>query len=75
MPRTTTTLNPRAMIAIGVCFIGAGVAFSAALHAGGASGAGTVLIGVGVIFMLIGVGHMRRAQSKEQKDDGGQDGG
>ena len=53
--------NPGAFIAIGVCFMGAGVALNAALQEQGAVGAGTGLIGVGVVFLVIGAVQKRRS--------------
>jgi hypothetical protein len=57
--------NPATFIAIGVCFMGSGVALSLALHARGAAGAGTGLIGMGVIFFLIGMAQKRKMESGE----------
>jgi hypothetical protein len=52
--------NPIAFIAIGVCFMGAGVALNAALHSEGASAVGIGIIGIGVMFLLLGVARLRR---------------
>ncbi|MFN2297772.1 MAG: hypothetical protein ACK2UB_02910 [Anaerolineales bacterium] len=46
--------NPIAFIAIGVCFMGAGVALGAALHSSGGSGVGIGLTGIGVVFLIVG---------------------
>jgi hypothetical protein len=46
--------NPATFIALGVCFVGAGVALGAALHSRGGSGVGLGLIGVGVVFLIVG---------------------
>ena len=57
--------KPTAFIAIGVCFMSAGVALSIALHSRGASGAGSGLIGVGVMFLIIGAARKRKLESDE----------
>ena len=62
-------MNPVAFIAMGVCFMGAGVALSISLHARGASGSGTGLIGLGVIFFIVGMAKKRKAESGEQGVD------
>ena len=54
--------NPTAFIAIGICYMGAGVALAAALNAKGASVVGIGLIGVGVAFLVIGVTQKRKIQ-------------
>jgi hypothetical protein len=53
--------TPTAFIAIGVCFLGAGVALTTALSSRGASGAGIGLIGIGVVFLIVGAVRRRRA--------------
>lgn len=60
MPGKNDKKNPVAFLAIGVCFMGAGVALTTALHAEGASAVGIGIIGIGVIFLLLGVAQMRR---------------
>lgn len=69
-------VNPQATMAIGVCFMGAGVAISLALSTRGVHGAGVGLIGMGVIFLAIGAGARRRAEQGEPQasdDDPGED--
>jgi len=55
--------NPKALIAAGICFMGSGVALSAALHLRGGSGAGIGLIGIGVVFLVIGITRKRKLES------------
>ena len=62
-------MRPTAFIAIGVCFMGAGVAMSTALHSRGASGAGTGLIGIGVMFIIIGAVQRRKIRSGKSGGD------
>ena len=69
MPDKNYKPNPAAFIAIGVCFMGAGVALVAALHSAGASGVGIGLMGMGVVFLLIGVAQKRRMTSGKQNGD------
>jgi hypothetical protein len=69
MPVKNREKNPIAFIAIGVCFIGAGVALSAALHSRGGSVVGIGLIGVGVTFLIIGVTQKRKLESGESAGD------
>ncbi|GEM_PF-5110185 len=57
--------NPVAFIAVGVCFMGAGVALSIAQHATDASGVGTGIIGLGVIFFIVGIARKRKVESGE----------
>ena len=63
MPRQGRKVNAAAFIAIGVCFMGAGVAIGAALMRSGGGEAGVALIAVGVLFLLIGVARKRNAAS------------
>ena len=63
MDRQNQKTNPVALIAIGVCFMGAGVTMSVALQSRGSAGIGLALIGVGVMFLLIGAGQMRKKRS------------
>ncbi len=53
--------NPVAFLAVGVCFLGAGMAI------GRPGGIG--LIGVGVIFLILGVTQKRKQQSGESQGD------
>jgi hypothetical protein len=54
--------NPAAFIAIGVCFLGAGVTLSIALQSRGAAGIGLALIGVGVMFLILGAAKRQKTQ-------------
>jgi hypothetical protein len=69
MPVKNRQKNAIAFIAIGVCFMGAGVALSAALHSRGAPVVGVGLIGVGVAFLIIGVTQKRKLDSGESAGD------
>jgi hypothetical protein len=69
MPGNNQKMNPASLIAIGVCFMGAGVALSAALHSRGASGVGIGIIGVGVMFLLIGAAKKRKVGSGKSEGD------
>ena len=57
--------NPVAFIAIGVCYIGAGVALGAALQERGGFVIGVALVGIGVVFVVLG------AVRKRKTDKGG----
>lgn len=63
MDRQNQKTNPVAFIAIGVCFMGAGVTMGVALQSRNGAGIGLALIGVGVMFLLIGAGQMRKKRS------------
>ncbi len=71
MPGKKREVNPGAMIALGICFMGAGVAISAALRESGAAGVGSGagLIGLGVVFLAVGAGAKRKAESGEAGSD------
>jgi mannose/fructose/N-acetylgalactosamine-specific phosphotransferase system component IIC len=69
MPVKNHQRNPIAFIAIGVCFMGAGVALSAALHSRGVSAVGIGIIGVGVAFLIIGVAQKRKLESGKSAGD------
>ena len=59
------TVNPTAFIAIGICYVGAGVALAAALPSRGGPAIGIALIGVGITFLVIGVVNRKNPQSGE----------
>ena len=71
MPRKTREADPRAMLAIGVCFMGSGVALSLALRESGAAPVGIGLISLGLVFFAIGAGAKRKAESGESGGDDG----
>jgi hypothetical protein len=52
--------NPRAFLAVGVCFMGAGVALGASLYSRGGYGVGIGLLGIGVVFLIIGAAQLRK---------------
>ncbi len=62
-------VNPTAFIAIGICYLGAGVALGAALKSEDASVIGIALVGVGIAFMVIGIVNRQKGQSGQQKGD------
>lgn len=66
MPENKRKPNPNALIAIGVCYMGAGVALGIALKSNGASGVliGPGLVVVGVVFILTGAAQKRDQQVK-----------
>jgi hypothetical protein len=67
MPRKKT--NPTTFIAIGICYMGAGVALAAALRENGASAVGIALIGVGVVFLVMGATQIRKGRSGKKEDE------
>lgn len=69
MPGKKREVNPSAMIAVGICFMGAGTALTAALRGRGTPGAGVGLISLGVILLAIGAGAKRKAESGESGGD------
>lgn len=48
--------NPKTMIAVGVCFIGAGVAISSSSNSSGGYG----LVSLGFIFIIIGLSNKKK---------------
>lgn len=64
MSGKNNNINPIAFIAIGICFMGAGVTLGIALNSRGAFGIGIGLIGVGLMFLLIGVAQKQKMQSR-----------
>ena len=69
MPKRERETDPRAMLAVGVCFMGAGVALSLALRKSGSAPVGIGLISLGLIFFAIGAGAKRKAESRESGGD------
>jgi len=63
MPEAKQKMNPGAFLGVGVCFMGAGVVFLAALRESGGAGVGAGLIGLGVIFMILGAAQKRKLES------------
>ena len=69
MSKKTRKANPRAMLAVGICFMGAGVALSLALRESGSAPVGIGLIGLGLVFFAIGAGAKRKAELDESRGD------
>ena len=70
--RKTRDFNPTAFIGVGVCFMGSGVALTAALSRGGAGAVGISLIGLGAVFMILGFRKKRELESRDsERDDDG----
>jgi len=69
MSKKTRKANPRAMLAVGICFMGAGVALSLALRESGSAPVGIGLIGLGLVFFAIGAGAKRKAELDESGGD------
>ncbi len=65
MPRSSRNGDSHAMLAVGICFMGAGVALSLALRESGSAPVGIGLIGLGLVFFAIGAGAKRKADSGE----------
>jgi uncharacterized membrane protein YidH (DUF202 family) len=57
--------NPVAFIAIGVCYMGAGVALGAALRETSGFVIGVSLVGIGVVFLVLGVVRKRKMDKGE----------
>ena len=70
MPGKSREFNPGAFIGVGVCFMGSGVALSAALRQSGAGAVGISLIALGIVFMILGFSKKRELESR---DRGGED--
>ena len=62
-------VNPAAFMGVGVCLIGSGVALAAALGQSGARAVGISLIGLGVVFAILGFAKKREPASREDVDD------
>ena len=56
--------NPKALIGAGVAFIGAGVALNAAVN----PGVGMGLMGIGIVFLIIGI-KQKREQDNIDSDN------
>ena len=69
MSRKPREADPRAMLAVGVCFMGAGVALSLALRKSGSAPGGIGLIGLGLVFFAIGAGARRKAELGKSRGD------
>ena len=68
MPGKLGDFSPTAFIWIGVCFMGSGATLNAALHRSGAGSIGISLIGVGVVFMILGFAKKRELESEKTED-------
>jgi hypothetical protein len=66
IPQRKAKVNPNAFIAIGVCYMGAGVTLGIALQSKGTFGSwiGLGLIGVGVVFLVMGALQKRKSNSQ-----------
>jgi hypothetical protein len=62
--------KPGALIAMGICFIGAGGALVTALSHQGAHSTGIGLVGVGVVLLALGL-RMKREEGKAEGLGGG----
>lgn len=58
-------VNPTAFIAIGICYMGAGVALGAALQSNSGPVIGISLVGIGIMFLVIGIVNRKNPQSGE----------
>ena len=70
MPGRKRDFNPTAFIGVGVCFMGSGVALSLALLEQGTGAVGISLIGLGAVFLILGVNKKRELKSRSE---GGED--
>ena len=61
--------DPAAFMGVGVCFMGSGAALTAALRESGAGAVGISLIGVGVVFAILGFAKKRELESRRGEDD------
>ena len=52
--------NPKGMIAVGICFMGAGVAISSSAN----NSAGYGLVALGFIFMIVGFSNKKKDAEK-----------
>ena len=69
MPGTNRDFNPNAFIGGGVCFMGSGAALTAALREGGAGAVGISLIGLGLIFMILGFNKKRELEARDAEGE------
>jgi len=72
MPEKDRPSDPRVLLSVGICFMGAGLALSFALRESGRAPVGIGLISLGLIFFAIGAGGIRSQKSDESSDDDGQ---
>ena len=63
MPGEKKKTNPNAFIAIGVCYIGAGIALGTALEAGSGSVIGISITTIGIVFLVLGIVNKRKTSS------------
>lgn len=61
------TTNPTAFIAIGICYIGAGIALGTALENDGASAIGISITAIGIIFLVLGIVNRQKGTSAGDK--------
>jgi len=69
MPGEARQGDSRAMLAVGLCFMGVGVALSLALRKSGSAPVGIGLMGLSLVFFAIGAGAKREAELGESGDD------
>ena len=69
MPGKARDFNPTAFIGVGVCFMGSGAVLTAALSQSGAGAVGISLIGLGVVFMILGFRRKRELESRDSEGD------
>ncbi len=59
--------NPTAFIAIGICYIGAGIALGVALENDGSTAIGISITAIGIIFVILGVVNRQKGSSVGDK--------